>query len=105
MTEGSSAECNSVECNSYETHNIYPNLGVPLSATSLIDQQQFELQKINEIEDFVAEVKERELMSKRLSKYISSFDYFAKLLIASSVTTGGISIASSATVIGAPVGM
>ena len=48
-------ECNSIECNSYETHNIYPNLGVPLS-----DQQQFRLSKINEIKNyFVAEIKER----------------------------------------------
>ena len=29
------------ECNSYETHNIYPNLGVPLS-----NQQQLRLNKI-----------------------------------------------------------
>ena len=44
-------------------------------------------------------------MSKRLSKYIASFDYFDKLLIVLSVTTGSISIASFATVIGVPVGM
>ena len=44
-------------------------------------------------------------MSKRLSKYIASFDYFDKSLIVLSVTTGSISIASFATVIGAPVGM
>ena len=43
-------------------------------------------------------------MSKRLSKYIASFDYFDKSLIVLSVTTGSISIASFATVIGAPVG-
>ena len=37
------------------------------------------LNKINEIKDyFVAEIKERKLMSKRLSKYIASFDYFDK---------------------------
>ena len=89
------------ECNSHETHNIYPNLGVSLS-----DQQQFRLNKINEIKDyFVAEIKERELMSKRLSKYIASFDYFDKSLIVLSVTTGSISIASFATVIGVPVEM
>ena len=70
------------------------------------DEQQFKLNKINEIKDyFVAENKERELMSKRLSKYIASFDYFDKSLIVLSVTTGSISIASFATVIGAPVGM
>ena len=44
-------------------------------------------------------------MSKRLSEYIASFDYFDKSLIVLSVTTGSISIASFATVIGAPVGM
>ena len=44
---------------------------------TLIDQQQFRLNKINEIKDyFVAEIKERKLMNKRLSKYIVSFDYF-----------------------------
>ena len=78
----------------------------PLNAVPLNDQQQFRLNKINEIKDyFVAEIKERELMSKRLSKYIASFDYFDKSLIVLSVTTGSISIASFATVIGAPVGI
>ena len=33
-------------------------------------------------------------MSKRLSKYIASFDYFDKPLVVLSVTTGSISIAS-----------
>ena len=65
-------ECNFVECNSYEARNIYPNLSATPS-----NEQQFRLNKINEIKDyFVAEIKERELMSKRLSKYIASFDYF-----------------------------
>ena len=44
-------------------------------------------------------------MSKRLSKYIASFDYFDKSLIVLSVATGSISTASFSTVIGAPVGM
>ena len=44
-------------------------------------------------------------MSKRLSKYITFFDYFDKSSINLSVTTGSISIASFATVFGAPVGM
>ena len=89
------------ERNSYETNNIYPNL-----SPSLSNNQQFRLNRINEIRDyFAAEIKERELMSKRLSKYIASFDYFDKSLIVLSVTTGSISIASFATVIGAPVGI
>ena len=81
--------------------NIYPNLTSYLS-----NDQQFRLKKINEIRHyFVAEIKERELMSKRLCKYIASFDYFDKSLIALSITTGSVSIASFATVIGAPVGI
>ena len=44
-------------------------------------------------------------MRKRLSKYITSFDYFDKSLIVLSVTTGSISIASFAALVGAPVGI
>ena len=85
----------------YNSHNTYPNL----NETPSNEQRQFRLNKINEIKDyFVAEMKE-ELMSQRLSKYIASFDYFDKSLIFLSVATSSISIASFATVIGAPVGM
>ena len=84
--------------------NIYPDL-----SPSLSNNQQFRLNRINEINEikdyFVAEIKERELMSKRLSKYIAFFDYFDKSLIILSVTTGSVSIASFATVTGAPVGI
>ena len=70
------------------------------------NDQQFRINKINEIKFyFIAEIKERELMSKRLSKYITSFDYFDKSLIALSIATGSISIASFATVIVLPVGI
>ena len=62
--------------------------------------------KINEIKDyFVTQVKEGELMSNRLSKYIASFKYFDKSLIVLSATTSSISIASFATIIGAPASM
>ena len=50
-------------------------------------------------------IRERELMSKSLSKYIASFGYLDKSLIILSVATGSISIASFATAIGAPVGV
>ena len=76
---------------------MYPNIS---------NDQEYRLKKINEIEEyFIAEIRERELISKNLSKYIVSFDYLDKSLIISSVTTGSISIASFATVIGAPVGI
>ena len=84
-----------------KTQNIYPNL-----ATNISNEQQFRLNKINEIKDyFIAEIRERELMSKNLSKYIASFEYLDKSLIVLSVATGSISIASFATAIGAPVGI
>ena len=91
------AECNSIEYNSNETLNIYPNL----NAIRLNGQQQFSLNKINEIKDyFVADNKGRKLISKRLTKCIACFDYFVL-----SVTCSSISIASFTAVIGAPAGI
>ena len=60
-----------VECSSTESieHNSVD--------TSNLNSQQFRLNKISEIEDyFITEIKERELMSKKLSKYISFFYYY-----------------------------
>ena len=107
MTECNFVECSSAECNSYKTYNIYPNLSTALpNAIPLSNQQQFRLNQINEIKYyFEAEIKERELMSEILSKYIASFYYFHKSLIVFSITTGSISIVSFATVIGAPKGI
>ena len=72
------------------TPNTYPSLN---------DKRQIKLNKISEIKDyFVAEIKEIELISKMLSKYIAYFDYYDESLIVLSATSGAISIASSATV-------
>ena len=60
---------------------------------------------IQVFDNMIAEIKERELMSKRLRKYIASFDYFDKSLIVLSKISGSISIASFATVIGIPIGI
>ena len=74
--------------------------------TSNLDNQQFRLNKSNEIKDyFIAEIKERELMSKKLSTYITFCDCPDKLLVVISATSAGISIASFATVIATPVGI
>ena len=72
MVRCNSMECNSIEHNSIEKSNIYPNLNSTLlNEVPLNDQQHFRINKINEIKDyFVAEIKERESISKRLSKYI-----------------------------------
>ena len=77
-----------VECDFHETPNMYPNLSANIS-----NDQQFRLNKINEIKDyFIAEIRERELMSKNLTKYIASFNYLDESLIVLSVATGNISI-------------
>ena len=81
----------------HETPNIYPNIS---------NEQQFRLNIINEIKDqFLAEIRERELISQNISKYIASLDYFDKSLNALSILAGSISIASFATVIGASAGI
>ena len=76
--------------------NMYPD----------VSNQAFRLNKINQISDyFVAEIHEWELMRKMLSKYIAVFDYFDKSLITLSATSGGVSIAQFASVIGALIGI
>ena len=68
------------------------------------DQQQFRLNKINKINDFfIDEIRERKLMGKKPSKYISAFDYFDKSLIVLFAASGSISTVSFPTVFGAPV--
>ena len=62
------------ECNS---HNMYRNLSTTPSnlSANTSNEQEFRINKINETEYyFIAEIKEREQMSKGLSKYIASFD-------------------------------
>ena len=94
-------ECNSIKHNFHNTPNMYPNLSANIS-----NEQEFRLNKINEVNDyFLAEIRERELMSKNINKYIASLDYFDKSLNVLSILAGNISIASFATVIGAPAGI
>ena len=60
MVESNSIECNSIKSikqNSIDTSNL--------------NNQQFRLNKISEIEDyFTGKIKERQLMSKKISKYL-----------------------------------
>ena len=62
-----------------KTPNIYPNLiAIPLNA-NISNEQQISLNKINEIKYyFLAEISERELISKNVRKCIASLDYFDK---------------------------
>ena len=79
-------ECNSVKNDFHETSNIYPNLNANIS-----NEQEFRLNKIIEIKDyFLAEARERELISKNISKYIASLDYFDKSLNVFSTVIGAL---------------
>ena len=90
----------------HKTPNIYPSLSAALLNSIPSNEQQFRLNKINEIKYyFLAKIRERELISKNLSKYIASLDYFDKLLNVSSMLSGSISITSFATLIGTPSGI
>ena len=64
-----------------KTSNIYPNLSAAPLNSIASNEQSFRLNKINEIKDnFLAEIREREIIIKNLSKYIASLDYFDKSL-------------------------
>ena len=64
-------EHSSIEHDFHKKPNMYLNLSANIS-----NNQQFRLNKINEIKDyFIAEIKERALMSKNLIKYIASSGY------------------------------
>ena len=61
-------KCNSIEHDFLKTPNMYPNLSANIS-----NEQQARLNQINEMKYyFIAEIRERELISKNLSKYIAS---------------------------------
>ena len=75
-----------------------------IDKTNLTDETKIRLNKITEIENyFHQEINQRKLCSKKLSKYVTAFDYIDKVLIALSATRGGVSIISFTSVVGAPV--
>ena len=83
------------ECNSIE-----------IDKTNLTDQTKFRLNEISYIENyFVKEINQRKLCLKKLSKYVAAFDYIDKILIVLSATSGGVSIISFTSIVGAPVGI
>ena len=77
-----------------------------IDKTDLTEQTKLSLDKISEIENyFYKEINQRKSCHKKWSKYVTAFDYIDKFLIALSATTGGISICSFVSVVGAPVGI
>ena len=84
------------KCNSIEA----------IHKTNLSEQTKFRLDQISKIENyFIKEINQRKSCSRKLNKYVTTFDYIDKILIVLSATTGGVSIISFTSIIGAPVGI
>ena len=72
----------------------------------LTEQTKIRLNKITKIVNyFYQDINQRKSCSKKLSKYVVTFDYIDKILIVLSTTTGGVSICSFTRAVGAPVGI
>ena len=83
------------ECNSIE-----------IDKANLTDQTKFRLNEITKIENyFNEEIDQRKSCSKKLSKYVTNFDYTDKVLIVLSATSDGVSIISFTSIVGAPAGI
>ena len=77
-----------------------------INKINLSEQTKFRLSEIIGIVNcFHQEINQRKSYSKKLSKYVTAFDYIDKILIALSATSGGVCIISSASVVGAPAGI
>ena len=73
---------------------------------NLSEQTKFRLREITGIENyFHQQINQRKLCSKKLSNYVTSFDYIDKILILLSATSSGVCIISSASAVIAPVGI
>ena len=87
---------NSIEFNSLETND----------KTVLSEQTKFRLSEIIGIGNyFYQEINQRKSCSKKLNKYVTTFDYIDKILIVLSATSSGVSIISFTSIVGAPVGI
>ena len=77
-----------------------------IDKAKLTDQTKFRQEKITEIQNyFHQEITQRKLCSKKWNKYVAAFDYKDKILIVLSAASGGVCIISSASVVGAPIGI
>ena len=73
---------------------------------NLSEQTKFRLSQTIGIEDYShQEINQRKSCSKKLSKYVTAFDYIDKILIVLSATSSGVSIISFTSIVGAPVGI
>ena len=77
-----------------------------INKRNLSKQTKLRLTEIIGIENyFHQKINQRELYGKKLSKYVTAFDYIDKILIVLSAASSGVCIMSSASVVGAPLGI
>ena len=77
-----------------------------IDKSNLTEQTKFRLSEIIGIENyFYQEINQRKSYSKKLSKYVTTFDYIDKILIILSAASGGVSIISFKSIIGVPAGI
>ena len=77
-----------------------------IDKTNLSEQTKFRLSEIIGIENyFCQEINQRKSCSKKLNKYVTTFDYINKMLIVLSATSSGVSIILFTSIIGATVGI
>ena len=77
-----------------------------IDRTNFTNQTKLRLDEISKIENyFIEEINQRKSCSKKLSKYVSVFDYIDQALIVLSATSSGVSIISFTSIVGAPVGI
>ena len=79
---------------------------VEIDKINLSEQTKFRLDEISKIENyFIEEINQRNSCSQKLNKYVTIFDYIDKILVVLNATSGGVSIISFTSAIGAPVGI
>ena len=77
-----------------------------INKKNLSEQTKFWLSEIIGIKNyFHQEINQRKSCSKKLSKYVTTFDYIDKILIVLSATSSGVCIIFSASVVRALVGI
>ena len=87
---------NFIESNSLET----------VDKTVLSEQKKGRLSEIIGIEKyFYQEINQRKSCSKKLNKYVTTFDFIVQILIVLRATSSGVSIISFTSIIGVPVGI
>ena len=77
-----------------------------INKTNFSEQTKIWLSEIIGIETYThQEINQRKSCSKIIIKYVTAFDYIDKILIVLIATVSGVCIISSASVVGAPVGI